>query len=367
MIGVDNKPSPISEYWESLGYKSEQVHGKKIFKLFDSIENEFESLCKGVGLRDASDKAIFEMKGKDVLDFLHRISTNSIKELQKDEIAHTIFTNEKGRIIDVASVINFSDHQLLICSDYHKEKVMRWIEKYVIMDDVVISNMNGRFILLELLGPQADSFITLICGNLVNELKPNSIKAVRSEGIIFFLAKVQDVKNKIKFYILADHVNSVELVKFMYLNKGPFNFNFIGEEAYNIYKIVYGIPSAPNELNDQYNPHEAKILDFVSFTKGCYIGQEVIARLDTYNKVQKHLCGVAFNDSIDEGKNYTLFDENNVEVGVVTSSKYSPQCKKPLGLAYIRKNFSEDGRNLVAKNGNEKSLQVVVKSFPIKK
>ncbi len=60
------------------------------------------------------------------------------------------------------------------------------------------------------------------------------------------------------------------------------------------YKIENGIPSDPNELNDLYNPHEAKLIDLVDFKKGCYIGQEVIARLDTYDKVQKHLVGLCF-------------------------------------------------------------------------
>ena len=61
-------------------------------------------------------------------------------------------------------------------------------------------------------------------------------------------------------------------------NKGPFDFSLVGELAYNTYRIEQGIPLAPNELNDNYNPHEASLIKYVDFNKGCYIGQEVTAR-----------------------------------------------------------------------------------------
>lgn len=367
MPGIDLKPTPVSDFFESLGYQPEIVDGTKIFKKFESVESEMNSIFSGVGLREITNSAVIELKGNDVLDFLHRISTNSLKDLPKENFKRTVFTNEKGRIIDLATVVNFGDHQLLISSESHKDKLMRWIEKYVIIDDVQITDINGKYILLELLGPQADSFITLVCGGVVNEIKPGMFKAVRSEGIIFFLAKLIDATGHMKYYILSDSINAIELIKYMQENKGPFDFNFIGEEAYSAYRISFGIPFAPNELNDLFNPHEAKLLDCVSFTKGCYIGQEVIARLDTYDKVQKYLCGITFKDAVDNGEQFVLFHNDDVEVGMVTSSIYSVRCKRHIGLAYIRKTYADEGTELVAKNNNGKTTTVVVENIPIKK
>jgi tRNA-modifying protein YgfZ len=367
MSGIESGTTPLVQYFESLGYTYESVDERRVIKSFNSIESEINSLFKGVALRDISDSGILEMSGKDVLDFLHRISTNVIKDKTEGSIAHTIFTNEKGKIIDKTLLMNFGDYQLLIGSNEHKNKVMKWIEKYVITDDVKLSKSENKYVLLELLGPQTDSFITLICGNVVNEIGIDRFRSIRSEGMIFFLIKMKDFNGHLKYWILADQINGVELVKFMLNNKHVFDFNIVGEEAYNYYRIVQGIPAAPNEVNDQFNPHEAGLISLVSFTKGCYIGQEVIARLDTYDKVQRNLKGLTFEESFEPNGNLSLFDDEGRDAGTVTSVVFSPRCNKYVGLAYVRKPYIEQGTQLTAKNGNDKKLKVIVENLPLKK
>ena len=153
------------------------------------LESEMNSLYTGVGMRDISSSGMIELKGNDVLDFLHRISTNSVKNIVKGEIAKTIFTTEKGRIIDTGVIINLDDYQLLICSQEHQEKMMIWLQKYIISDDVKLNKINGKYTLLELIGPQTDSFMTIISGNIVNNIQPNTIKIINTDGILFFLMK----------------------------------------------------------------------------------------------------------------------------------------------------------------------------------
>ena len=140
-------------------------------------------------LVDLSNIGILELRGKDVLDFLHRISTNSLKDLPKEGIEKTIFTTEKGRIIDAATILNFDDYQILVCSGVNKIKIKNWIEKYIISDDVKVNDTPGKYILFQLMGPQADSFITLICGNYVNNIQPDKFKVINGEGMMFFTAK----------------------------------------------------------------------------------------------------------------------------------------------------------------------------------
>jgi len=367
MSGIEFTATPLMQYFESLGYKYETVDERRIIKSFNSTESEINSLFKGVGLRDISDSGILELSGKDVLDFLHRISTNVLKDTAEGAVAHTIFTNEKGRIIDSTLLMNFGDYQLLIGSCEHKHKVMKWIEKYVITDDVKIGRTGNKYVLLELLGPQADSFVTLICGNVVNEIGIDRFRSIRSEGIIFFLIKMKEANGQLKYWILADQNNGIELIKQMLNNKDIFDFSLAGQDAYNYYRIVQGIPVAPNEVNDQFNPHEAGLLNFVSFTKGCYIGQEVIARLDTYDKVQRNLKGLTFKESFEPNGKLSLYDNEGKEAGTVTSFVYSPGCNKYVGLAYVRKPYLEQGTELIAKNSSDKKLKVTVENLPLKK
>lgn len=331
------------------------------------VESELNTLYTGVGMRDLSSSGLIELRGNDSLDFLHRISTNSIKNIVKGEITKTIFTTEKGRIIDTAVVINLDEYQLLVCSRDHHEKMMIWLQKYVISDDVKLNNINGKYTLLEILGPQADSFMTLISGNIVNNIQPNTIKIINTDGIIFFLMKHHDHNGHLIYWILADPVYAQKLIRYIVENRGPFDFNLIGEETYNNYRVENGIPIAPNEINDIYNPHEIGLMDMVNSTKGCYIGQEVIARLDTYDKVQKSLCGFTFSEPINEFEKFVLIDESNVEAGNITSTIYSHKFKKHIGIGFIKRKYFEEGTVLTTKNSDRNPIRVTVKKLPFKK
>ena len=367
MVELEEKSSPLTEYYESLGYKAQVINGRKIIKSFELIETEVDSLYDGVGLRDISHYGILELKGNDSLDFLHRITTNSIKDLPKEGIANTIFTSEKGRILDFTTVINFEDYQLLFGSPENQAMVYSWIEKYIIADDVKVADVNGKYTVLELIGPQADSFVTLICGNIVNAIKPNSFKVINADGMIFFLLKILDRNEKIRFWLIANIENGQQLVKYMIENKGIFNFSLIGEDAYNIYRIEHGIPSAPNEINSDYNPHEVRLLNAVDFNKGCYIGQEVIARLDTYDKVQKYLSGVIFSNLISENEKFILFDEAGNDAGIVTSTCHSLKLKSYIGLAFIRRDYMQEETVLKAKSESGNTTGISVKTLPFRK
>ncbi len=357
--------SPLLDYFVSLGYNYDQSNGKKIFRSFTSVESEINSLYYGVGLVDLSSEGLIELKGKDVLDFLHRITTNSVKELPKEGICSTIFTNEKGRIIDASFIMNFDDHQLLVCSSANKIKVKNWIEKYIIADDVKVTDTFEKYILLQLSGPQAESFLTLICGNILNNIQPGRFRVVNAEGMLFFTAKFIDHKGNPMYWLLADDYNGKKMISFINDIKGPFDFNFVGEDAWNTYRIEQGIPVAPNEINDRFNPHELNLLDMVSFTKGCYIGQEVITRLKTYDKVQKQLFGVIFDEPVCN-EQFTLFDDEENEVGFITSTAFSCKLKKHIGLGIIRNSFLKDGVRLTAKNPSQ-TIKVTLQGLPFRK
>ena len=366
MFELTNTNSDMLSFFISLGAKIELINEVTHIKSYVSLDEEVYSLNNGVALKYMNTSSIIELKGTDSLDFLHRISTNSMKNLNKEEVKKTIFTSEKGRIIGVSTVMNFESYILLITGIHSKQKTMSWINKYIIGDDVKLSEASHRFNLFEIVGPQSESFLSLFVGDALNNVPGNSFRVVSADGLLFFLARLIDENGLQKFWILAEQENGKKLISTMIENKGPFDFNLVGEDAYNVYKIENGIPSDPNELNDLYNPHEAKMIDLVDFKKGCYIGQEVIARLDTYDKVQKQLVGVCFPESIETNEKFTLLDEETNEVGAVTSIAYSPIRKKNIALGYLKKSLALQGNKVTAKNGT-KFMEVIIHELPFKK
>lgn len=367
MFVTDEKNTLLIEYFESMGFSSYQIDGYRVINRFTNFGEELDSLYNGVAVRNISHQGIIELKGNDALDLVHRIATNSVKDLPKEGVRKTIFTTEKGRIIGLTTIMNFDNYQLLVCDRTTKHKVMSWIRKYVISDDVQVNDANLKYNLLELNGPQAESFATLICGNVVNEIQPNSFKIIHTENILFFLMKIPGEKGKNKFWFLADFENSKRLINYMQENKGVFNFNLVGEEVYNIYRIEHGIPVSPNELNDEFNPLEAGLEEFIDFNKGCYIGQEVIARLQTYNKVQRKLVGLKFNEAVNFNNGSTVIEIDGEEIGKLTSFGNSVKLKSQIALAYIRNSHSTNGTQISLKLPDNKVVKSEVQSLPFLK
>lgn len=367
MIATEEKNLQLIEYLESMGFSAFPIDGYKVINHYSSLEEEINSLYSGVTLRNISHYGIVELKGKDVLDLIHRIGTNNVRSLPKEGVKKTIFTSEKGRIIGLTTLMNFDNYQLLVCDRASKLKVMSWIKKYVISDDVEVNDANAKYNLLELNGPQAESFATLVCGNVASDIQTNTFKIIHTENILFFLIKLPGERGKNKFWFLADFENSKRLISYMKENKGVFNFNMIGEVAFNTFRIEQGVPVAPNELNDDYNPLEAGLIDLVDFNKGCYIGQEVIARLNTYNKVQRKLVGLKLSTPIEFNNGEVIIQNNEEESGKLTSYTISNKLNSPIGLAYVRNAHLNNDNQITLKLSDGKVIKAEVHPLPFVK
>ena len=122
-------------------------------------------------------------------------------------------------------------------------------------------------------------------------------------------------------------------------------------------RVERGIPAFGKELTEDYNPHEANLVHHVSFSKGCYIGQEVIARLQTYKKVSKYLVGLRWRgDGLEPG---SFLAHGGKRVGIVTSVARVPHTGANVGLGYVRKQFAAPGRTVADDGGNEIRIKVL--------
>jgi folate-binding protein YgfZ len=127
-----------------------------------------------------------------------------------------------------------------------------------------------------------------------------------------------------------------------------------GEKVRDLYRVENGLPSTPNEINDQYNPYEIDLIDEVDFEKGCYIGQEVIARLDTYQKVQRFLHKVKIKSDQELELPGDIFDSGDKKVGSLTSLVKRPESIEQIGLGIFRKKAMGDSNEFYIHTDQEK-------------
>jgi len=277
---------------------------------------------------DVSKRALLVMDGAESLDLLHRISTNDFSNVPEAGVRHAILTNEKGRIVDKITALRMAQGQLLVaCTSTDAARIQGWIEKFIIMEQITVQAVGDEYshIILFDSGPQA-----------FNRLELNTQSSIYTE--VRFSAQAEHSPVAIGWF---ETFNSISLTHILGRGITPDIFFRLLESAgirratgrdFEEYRIRHGIPAHPNELSDAYNPLEARLTNLISFTKGCYIGQEVIARLDTYQKVQKHLARLSL--SAKPSAVPTPLRSADADVGILTSAIETNN--EVFGLGYLR-------------------------------
>lgn len=350
---MDNVVKYFQENYENIS-----VNNNELVETYSAVEEEIDAVKYGVGIYNRSESAVLHLKGKDVLDLLQRISTNDVSKLEAYHYVSTLFTNEKGRLIDRTVLVRLEDDYFLVGGKKNDAILDRWVNKYIISEDVKVENKTGQYLILDVIGPQAESYLTLICGRDVDDLDNNKLHQIEIDNTSSYLLKKTAASGENIYWIISEIGNSIELFDYLLSHKSVFDLAMVGEEAFDYYRVINQVPKYPNEINDNFNPHEAGLINDVSFTKGCYIGQEVVTRLDTYDKVQKNLKKVR----IDGIKNLEIpiefyTDEKDL-VAILTTLVKAKENNHYEGLAFIRNEFQKDseieGLNSELNNGSVK-------------
>ena len=291
---------------------------------------QFRAATEDAALYNNSHMGRLKAVGADGLDLLNRMSTNAVVDLQPGEGAPTILTTDRGRILDILGVVNLGDYVLLLTSPGRQEAVIEWLDKYTIMEDLEIFDITEETAMLTVLGPDAADAIAKAMDVNVADV-PSHHSVVTEAG-----GKVVTVINRplgtLSGFDIVLSPEDLDAVADALAEAGIIAIN---EDSYRTIRICAAIPEHGREMGDAYNPLEAGLIGGVDFEKGCYIGQEVIARLDTYNKVQKRLVTLRLPEGSEDVSGATLHHEGR-DVGVVTSSARNPSTGEVTGLGYAR-------------------------------
>ncbi len=329
--------TPFYRFQESAGahFLNYEYAPYELPSYFDAIESEYDALRNSAAFVDFSFLGRLRLAGKDALGLLHRLSTNDLRNLLPLQRAVSVLTSEKGRIMDLVTIDHCSDHVLMITSAQNQVPIAKWLDKYTITDIVVTKDVTDTTLQVRILGPKSPEAVNLMFKIDSAQLQPNQLSETRIGHHEILIAR-SDYLNETGFDVIAD-IAAAETLFSASKNSG---LQFCGMEACEIARVEDGKPVFRRELSDKYNPLEAGLTDAVSFTKGCYIGQEVIARLDSYQKVQRHLVQLRLSGQPME-ENKILFQGK--EIGTVTSCVRSIKHNGFIGLGYVKTEFSTSG------------------------
>ena len=276
-------------------------------------------------------KGRLSLIGSDALDLLDRLTTNRISDLTSTGMGMgAVLTTNKGRIIDLLGIHVEEKGLMVVTSGNATEKVSDWIDFYTIMEDVQIKNVSDQTFHFRVIGTSPEI-----------EVLPDTTGMKPFHGVQTELAGVPSLAISLQVGNLSciDLIGSVVRGDSVQSKLDEY-LKEIRIEEYNHLRIDAGEPAYGSELTEEFNPLEAGLLPYISFNKGCYIGQEVVARLNTYDKVQRKLVKFKW-DSVDyELSGKAIEDEDRV-VGVMTSSLHG------LGMGFVRKAKAEEGNVMI--------------------
>jgi tRNA-modifying protein YgfZ len=283
---------------------------------------------QGVAICDRSHWGRIKVSGDDSLRFLHNQSTNDFQNLKPGQGCDTVFVSSTARTIDLATAYVRDDAVILLVSPNRREFLIQWLDKYIFFaDKVELTDITNYTCTFSLIGPGSDGIIQqLTAGELIG--KPYGshqvYKISEAEGVRIAVGSGLASAG----YTLIFPVTDREIVWQKLLELGAVEMR---ETAWEMLRVLEGRPVPEKELTDDYNPLEVGLWQTLSFSKGCYIGQETIARLNTYKGVKQNLWGISLNAPVKEGTTITIGEE---KVGKITS--YIATADGHFGLGYIR-------------------------------
>jgi folate-binding protein YgfZ len=339
------------------GFITRPYHGASVPASYGDVEAEYAAAMRGCALADLSVFGRIEVRGKDRLDLLHRLSTNDLLGARKGEVRSTVFLTDKGRIVDRALLMVREDSLLMVTSPGAEDLLMEWLAKYTITEDITLTNVTDSTAMFCILGPALDSFAYQLDGSLPAE---NCWVLWPAGGNGAMLTVRTEARQRYALMTPSSEQAASAWPALLRAGEGA-GCRPIGSIAYEAYRISRGVAARPGELSDARNPYDAGLREDISFTKGCYIGQEVVARLDTYQKVRKGLAGIVFSESAPGVPGQALL-KGGEEVGELTSALSVRVMGKFPGLAVVADAVAHPGDELIAADSGARGT---ITAFPI--
>lgn len=297
-----------------------------------------QPIVKNATLFDRGGCGHIRLTGADRVRFLHNQTTQNIQQLSAGQGAYTVFVTSTGRTIDLTTVYVEEDALHVVTSPGMAQTLYDWMDRYIFFSDkVTLANESEQTFMFSLLGEGSDDIVRKVGADAVVGQPEFSHQAASVASAQIRVAAGSGLA--ISGYTVWGRRADAQTVWEAFLGAGATAGEAAGEVSrWEDLRIRQGRPAPGKELTDEDNPLEAGLWQSVSFDKGCYIGQETIARLNTYKGVKKRLWGLVLDKPVDVGE--TVWIEEN-KIGKVTSS--TNEGGDAFALAYLRTKAGGEG------------------------
>lgn len=313
-------------------------------------QTQYAAACERAALLDLPGRTHIEITGRDRAKFLHNFCTNDIRNLQAGRGCEAFITNVQGKVL--AHVFVFADSEAFWIESVPSsaERIIGHLSRYQISEDVTFTDRTAELATLLLAGPQSAAVLRSIG---IEPPAANLSHATGSLGGVPIGVRRNDFLKLPAFSIVAPDA-AVATCRDAVLAAGA---QAAGAEVLEALRIAAGFPTYGVDLTDANLAQEAnRTAEAISFTKGCYLGQEPIARIDAMGHVNQQLRVLKSESGPVPPAGSELFaaDAPTKAIGRVTSSVLSPATGLPIALAYLRRGHDAPGTEVAVQIGEQR-------------
>ncbi|MGH7361444.1 MAG: YgfZ/GcvT domain-containing protein, partial [Candidatus Methylomirabilales bacterium] len=312
---------------------------------------------------DRATAGLLRMTGADRVRFLNGMITNDVKTLTPGAGLYAALCSPQGKVLGDPRVLAVEEALLLLCEAACRARVAQTLDRFIIADDAKVTDASGEITVLGCYGPKAAEALGRVAGSPPPELAPHNHAEVRVGG-----AAVRVVATPflgVPGFDLLLHAETAATVTGRLLEavKGV-GGRAVGHAAFETLRVEAGTPWYGLDFDENNLPQEAGLeTTAISFSKGCYIGQETVARIHFRGHVNRRLTGLALQGEGLPARGSRVL-KGETEVGRVTSAVHSPHRGTPAALALLRREVGEPGTSLIVEaNGTRLTAEVVPLPF----
>ncbi len=306
---------------------------------------QYSALSYGAGCVDVSDRTQVRITGADRVKFLHGFCTNDIKRLKSGGGCEAFLTSVQGKVLGHVFVFCGDQDLTLETSPGQAEAILGHLERYVIREDVQFDILQARVAEWFVAGPRSESVLAGLTGAAL----PADMLAHQTGDLAGVPVSVRRVPlaNVPAFLVSCPSERQAEVQRQL----DGASVRLVSAEIFDIVRVEAGFPLYGRDIQADCLPQEVNRDDrAISFRKGCYLGQETVARIDSLGHVNRKLAGLRWHGSemLQPGQELTVAGQ---AVFRVTSAVWSPRAGAVLALGYLRRGFDAPGTRLETAQG----------------
>jgi folate-binding protein YgfZ len=348
--------NPLRELHEEAGAEFQDYGQIPIVSTFGQPQAEYAAIHKACGLMDLPQRGLIQLTGADRLAFLNNLLTNQTWDksaksgLAAGRGVYGFFLNGKGRIETDVNVLERGESTLLEMEVRKIEPMAAMLEKYLFAEKVKIDPQQGKLHQISLHGPLAAEILNQSTGREVDQLM--QLGSMEAEAFGQVVTIHRDDRAGVPGFYLIVAVSSAATVWNQLVERfgqgeelGKRRLRPVGWAAFNAARIEAGRSMYGIDFDDSVLPAETGLMNkAVSLTKGCYLGQEIVARMHARGQFSRQLVGMKMEGEALPIEGAPIHDEGGNVIGGVTSSTVSPVLSNAaIALGYVKRPFVADG------------------------